>query len=51
MLTKIENKYKINKMSTSFYNESINLMFKYKGSLLFILIIIICKNLYFYFLF
>ena len=38
-------------MSTSFYDESVNLMFKYKGSLIFIIIIIICKNKYFYILF
>ena len=37
--------------TTSFYDESINLMFKYKGSLIFIIIIIICKYIYFYILF
>ena len=39
-------------MSTSsFYDESINLMFKYKGSFIFIIIIIISKNKYFHIIF
>ena len=37
--------------TTSFYDESINLIFKYKGSLIFLIIIIISKIKYFYFIF